>query len=113
MTVVGARARMYDDRKEAVEALGLGGGDPCAAHAHLVRNLQLEREGNSIRKLLEALELLNVLEALEVEREHVGQPLDAHALVRLLQREAAVAVELVVRSHRLVAREVAQAISDR
>ena len=66
----------------------------------------------SDRELLEALQLLDVLEPLQVQREHVGQLLDAHALLRLLQRAARVAKELVVAAEGLVRREVAHARRD-
>ena len=53
--------------------------------------LELEREGDAVGELLKPLQLLDVLEALEVQCEHVGQPLDAHALLRLLQAAQRVA----------------------
>eukprot|EP00965_Chrysotila_dentata_P222966 6193298-Pleurochrysis_carterae.AAC.1 len=51
----------------------------------------------------------HALEPLEVEREHVRQPLDAHALLGFLQRAARVAEELVLAAQRLRRREVAHA----
>mmetsp|Transcript_16876 Transcript_16876/g.47034 ORF Transcript_16876/g.47034 Transcript_16876/m.47034 type:complete len:140 (-) Transcript_16876:833-1252(-) len=48
------------------------------------------------RKLLEALELLDVLEAFQMEGQNIREALDADALFCFLQRAACVTEELVV-----------------
>ena len=97
---------MHNDGKQLILAVRVDG---------LVANigeLEVDGERDAVRELLEALELLDVLEALQVQREHVWQSLDPHALMGLLQRAARVAKEFVVAAERLVAAKVAHACGD-
>lgn len=73
---------------------------------------ELKREDDAVIQLDVAAEILLIFEALEVQREHVGQRLDLEALLGLLQAAARVAVELVALAERLGRRELAKAGRD-
>mmetsp|Transcript_12665 Transcript_12665/g.33049 ORF Transcript_12665/g.33049 Transcript_12665/m.33049 type:complete len:249 (+) Transcript_12665:216-962(+) len=113
VAVVGAVADVDDNCKQVVHDFLLGilaaiiapRGGRARARA---RHAQLVREDHTVRQLLVLSELLDVLEALQVERQHRRELLDTHALLRLLQRAARVAVVLVTVAQRLGAREGAQ-----
>ena len=94
---------MHNDGKQLILAVRV---DRLVAN---IGELEVDGERDAVRELLEALELLDVLEALQVQREHVWQSLDPHALIGLLQRAARVAEELVLVPECLGGREVAHA----
>mmetsp|Transcript_14579 Transcript_14579/g.29158 ORF Transcript_14579/g.29158 Transcript_14579/m.29158 type:complete len:265 (+) Transcript_14579:122-916(+) len=84
----------------------------CRRRVCRVVQLQLCRKHHAVGKLLEASDVLQILEPLQVEGEDVGGALDADALVSLLERAAVVAVELVVLVQRLDPAEVTEAGGD-
>ena len=72
-------AHVHDDSEQRVLRLCPRG------LVHGVAEPQVEGEDHAVRQLLVAAQLLDVLEALEVEGEHAGGDLDAHALLSLLE----------------------------